>query len=220
MRVAGAHVWKGKWIVVVLDDGRFERAFIASDIVTAVGELDDCVAIAVDMPIGLPTAGESRPADLQARAFVGPRRSSVFPTPSAELLECASAADANVMAKQRGWPGISAQAFALKKQILELEPLADANPRIWEVHPEVSFAEANGGVPLAWAKSSWNGAALRPRILESHGITIPGDLGSAGAVDVPDVLDASIAAWSANRIAQGTAKSFPAGAKRIGAIWR
>lgn len=152
MRVAGADVWKGKWIVIVLDDGRFEHAFIAPDIVSAVDELGGCLAIGVDMPIGLPTAGEPRPADVEARTFVGPRRRSVFPTPSPELLECASAAEANLLAKRRGWPGISAQAFALKKQILTLEPLAEANPRIWEVHPEVSFTEANGRVPLAWAK--------------------------------------------------------------------
>lgn len=220
MRVAGADVWKGKWIVVVLRDGRFERAFVAPDIVAAVAELDDCVAIGVDMPIGLPPAGVSRPADVEARAFVGPRRSSVFPTPSAELLACASAAEANALAKERGWPGISAQTFALKKQILAVQPLVEADPRIWEVHPEVSFTEANGGVPLAWAKSTWNGAALRPRILGSHGIIIPGDLGPAGAVDVPDVLDASIAAWSADRIARGAAEPFPAGGERIGAIWR
>jgi predicted RNase H-like nuclease len=220
MRVAGADVSKGKWIVVVLDDRRFERAFVVADIAAAVDELVGCVAIGVDMPIGLPEAGASRPADIEARAFVGPRRSSVFSTPPAELLACASAAEANLLAKQRGWPGVSAQAFALKKQILAVQPLAQVDPRIWEVHPEVSFAEANGQVPLAWAKSSWNGAALRPRILASHGITIPGDLGPVGAVDVPDVLDASIAAWSADRIARGVAKSFPAGAQRIGAIWR
>ncbi len=82
----------------------------------------------------------------------------------------------------------------------------------------MSFTEANGRVTLAWAKSSWNGSALRPRILESHGIDVPGDLGTAVAVDVPDVLDASIAAWSTDRIARGVAESFPTAAQRIGAI--
>jgi hypothetical protein len=61
---------------------------------------------------------------------------------------------------------------------------------------------------------------LRPRILKTHGITVPYDLGPAGAADVPDVLDAAIAAWSADRIARGVQASFPAGAQRIGAIWR
>lgn len=218
--MAGADVWKGKWVVVVLDDGRFSRAFVAPTIDEAVAELADHAAIGVDMPIGLPPAGESRPADNEARVFVGPRRNSVFTTPPAELLECASAAEANTLATSEGWPGISSQAFSLKKQILDVQPLAEADERVWEVHPEVSFAEANGGVPLAWSKTSWNGAELRLRILDSQGITVPRDLGPAGAAEVPDVLDAAIAAWSADRIARGVALSFPSGAQRIGAIWR
>lgn len=138
----------------------------------------------------------------------------------AKLLECLSAVEANLLAKQHGWPDISAHAFALKRQIFAVQSLTQADPRIWEVHPEVSFAGSIGRMPRAWAKSSWNGAALRPRILESLGITIPRDLGPAGAVDVPVVLDASIAAWPAHRIAEGAAGSFPAGADCIGAIWR
>jgi predicted RNase H-like nuclease len=220
MQVAGADVWKGKWVVVVLDDGRFSRANVARSIDEAVAELMDCAAIAVDMPIGLPAAGTLRPADVAARAFVGPRRNSVFSTPPAELLACSSAAEANTVARSQGWTGISSQAFALKKQILAVQQLAEADERIWEVHPEVSFAEANGGDPLLWSKTSWNGAALRPRILASHGISLPGDLGPAGAADIPDVLDAAIAAWSADRIARGVALSFPSRNQRIGAIWR
>lgn len=219
MRVAGADVWKGKWMVVILTDARFDRAFVAPNIDGAMAELGDCAAIGVDMPIGLPTEGERRPADLAARSFVG-RRNSVFPTPSAELLACSSAAEANMLAKSKEWAGISSQAFALKKQILAVQPLAEADVRIWEVHPEVSFAEANGGVHLQWPKTSWNGAALRLRILESRGITVPGELGPAGVADIPDVLDAAIAAWSADRIAHDVALSFPSDAQRMGAIWR
>jgi len=220
VRVAGADVWKGKWVVVVLDDGRFTGAFVAPTIDEAVADLADCAAIAVDMPIGLPSAGVSRAADGEARVFVGPRRNSVFTTPPADLLECASAAEANTLATSEGWPGISSQAFSLKKQILAVQPLAEADERVWEVHPEVSFAEANSGVPLEWSKTSWNGAALRLRILEGQGVTVPQDLGPAGAAEIADVLDAAIAAWSADRIARGVALSFPSDALRIGAIWR
>jgi hypothetical protein len=56
MRVAGADVWKGKWVVVVLDDGLFTRAFVESTLEGAVGELSDAMAIGIDMPIGLPPA--------------------------------------------------------------------------------------------------------------------------------------------------------------------
>jgi predicted RNase H-like nuclease len=219
VKVAGADVWKGKWVVVVLDVGHFSRAFVASSISDAVSQLADCVAIGVDMPIGLPTGGESRPADSEARIFVGPRRSSVFSTPPAELMNCRSVAEANTLTKSNGWPGISAQAFSLKKQILAVQPLAEADERIWEVHPEVSFAEANGG-PLEWSKTSWNGAGLRLRILERMGVTVPRDLGPTGAAEVADVLDAAIAAWSANRIAHGLALSSPPDSRRVGAIWR
>ena len=88
------------------------------------------------------------------------RRNSVFFTPSAELLEEETAAAANVLAKAQGWPGLAAQSFALKKQILAVQPLAAADERIWEVRPEVSFAAAHGR-PLKWPKSTWNGISLR-----------------------------------------------------------
>jgi predicted RNase H-like nuclease len=219
MLVAGADVWKGRWVVVVLEDGSYSRAFVATTIEEAVVELVDAVAIGIDMPIGLPHGGDRRPADLKARDFVEARRNSVFFTPSAELLEKETAADANVLAKERGWPGLAAQSFALKRQILAVQPLAAANDRIWEVHPEVSFAEAHGR-PLEWSKSTWNGIALRRGILEREGIELPADLGPGGLADVADVLDAAIAAWSARRIAAGEGQALPTGSQRIGAIWR
>ncbi len=223
MRVAGADVWKKKWVVVVLDDGCFSHAFVESGIADAVARLTDCVAIGIDMPIGLPAPGESRPADPEARRFVGRRSSSVFSTPSRAILDCTSAAEANLLARECGWPGITSQAFALKDQILAVAELAEVNQRIWEVHPEVSFAEASkavGGCTLRWSKSGWNGTAERRLLLERHGIVLPEDLGDAGVAGVADVLDAAIAAWSADRIARGTAESIPANAERIGAIWR
>ena len=219
MRVAGADVWKGRWVVVVLDRKQYDRAFIAESIEEAVKGLKDVVAIGIDMPIGLPTAGARRPADTEARAFVGQRSNSVFFTPSVELLESKSAADANVLAKSKGWPGVAAQSFALKKQLLAVQPLAVADERIWEVHPEVSFAEAHGRT-LKWPKSTWNGIELRRRILEDHGIVLPTDLGPGGAADVADVLDAAIAAWSAARIAEGRGLALPSDSERVGASWR
>ena len=219
MLVAGADVWKGRWVVVLLEDERDPRAFIADTIEEAIAALPLAAAIGVDMPIGLPAAGERRPADVEARRFVGPRRNSVFFTPSAELLEKETAAEANVLAKAQGWPGLAAQSFALKKQILAVQPLAAADDRIWEVHPEVSFAEAHGR-PLEWPKSTWNGINLRREVLEHEGIVLPTDLGPGGAADVSDVLDAAIAAWSARRIARGEGLPLPPGSQRIGAIWR
>lgn len=219
MQVAGADVWKGQWIVVALDDGRFHRAFLAPSIEVAAASLPDVSVLGVDMPIGLPQAGQSRTADVEARKFVGPRWQSVFMTPSRDLLEAPTHAKANELAKAEGWAGISAQAYALGPQILQVQPVAERDERIHEVHPEVSFAAASGKT-LPWAKSCWNGFALRRRILQEQGIVIPDELGDAGAAGVADVLDAAIAAWSAARVAAGQAETHPPGADRIGAIWR
>jgi predicted RNase H-like nuclease len=220
MKVAGADVWKGRWIVVVLDDGHFDRAFVAATIGDAVEAVPDAVAVGIDMPIGLPQPGQRRPADEQARKYVGPRWQAVFLTPSADLLEAESHKTANELATADGRDGISAQAYALGVLILQVQPVAARDTRLHEVHPEVSFVTANGGTHLPWSKASWNGVNLRRRILDTHGIRIPEDLGPAGGAGVADLLDAAIAAWSASRIATGRAERLPSGQERIGAIWR
>jgi predicted RNase H-like nuclease len=220
MKVAGADVWKGQWVVVVLEDGHFDRAFVAATIDEAIDNLPDASAIGVDMPIGLPEPGCCRLADGQARKYVGPRWQSVFMTPCLSLLQSPSLAEANQLAKANGWDGISAQAYALGKLILQVQPLAAREARVVEIHPEVSFVRANQEVPLRSPKSTWGGTVLRRRILEHHGIVIPNDIGAAGAAGVADVLDAAIGGWSATRIASGHGESLPPGADRIGAIWR
>jgi predicted RNase H-like nuclease len=176
--------------------------------------------IVVDMPIGLPAAGQRRLADVQARQFVGPRGSSVFPTPPLEMLACDTCRDANDLARERGWPGVSAQTFALRSKILEVQPTAEQDERLFEVHPEVSFVESNGGSTLAWPKGSWNGQSVRRSLLRSAGIKLPDELGEAGTAECPDLLDAAIVAWTSRRIARGSALSFPAQSSRAHSIWR
>jgi predicted RNase H-like nuclease len=219
MKVAGTDVWKGRWVVVVVDDGRYHHAFVTSTLGAVLEEIPDVAVIGVDMPIGLPAPGTRRPADELARKYVGPRWQSVFMTPPLEILEADTHEKANQVAAAGDWDGISAQAYGLRRMILQVQPVAQADDRVYEVHPEVSFVRANAQRHLLWSKTSWNGVSLRRRVLQTQGILIPDDLGSAGAAGLTDVLDASIAAWSAGRIAAGEAKSLPAGANRIGAIW-
>jgi predicted RNase H-like nuclease len=220
MKVAGADVWKGQWVVVVLEDGHFDRAFEAPTIDAAIDNLPDASAIGVDMPIGLPDPGCLRPADRLARTYVGPRWQSVFMTPCLSLLQSPSLGEANQRATAEGWERISAQAYALGKLILQVQPVADRDARVFEIHPEMSLVRANQDVPLQWSKSAWGGTVLRRRILQDHGIVIPDDIGAAGAAGMADVLDAAIGGWSAARIASGHGESLPPGADRIGAIWR
>ncbi|MCX6508959.1 MAG: DUF429 domain-containing protein [Actinobacteria bacterium] len=217
--VAGADVWKGKWVVVILNDGHFSRGFVAATFAEVVENLDEVSIIGVDIPIGLPTGADRRASDTEARAFVGSRRNSVFFTPSAELLDCATAVEANQLARRLNIPGISAQTFALKKQILAVQPFAERDERIYEVHPEVSFREACGE-ELLWSKSSWNGQMIRRSILAERGIDLPQVLPELGGADPSDILDASIVAWSASRIKKNLAERFPADGSRLTSIWR
>jgi predicted RNase H-like nuclease len=102
-------------------------------------------------------------------------------------------------------PSLSAQSFALGKKIVEVESCLER--RLFEVHPEVSFA-ALAGRHLRHSKRSWNGQMERRRLLRSAGILLPNELG-AGEAAADDVLDAAIAAWSAARKEKGEAATLP-----------
>jgi predicted RNase H-like nuclease len=200
----GADAARGGWIAVALVDGRFVDAAFERRFPALLERFTDAELFGVDVPIGLPDPGVRRRADLDARAVVGPRRSSVFFTPSRAALECPTYGAARMVA-----PDTSAQAWALRTAILDVDRVRD--PRIREVHPEVSFAVL-AGEPLAFAKRTWNGQHQRRRLLADAGIEIPPRL-DAGLVAADDVLDAAVVAWTATRIARDEHKTFPADAR-------
>ena len=152
--------------------------------------------------------GRPRRADVEARAFVGVRRSSVFAAPPLGALGAASYVEANELLGGLGVARLSRQAWALVPRIVEAAEAADADPRLHEVHPEVSFCEL-AGAPLAWTKKSWNGLLLRRRLLAGAGIVLPDAIPDVGGVVADDVVDAAAVAWSARRIAAGEARSLP-----------
>ena len=208
--VLGIDWARPRWVAVVLADGAAPRVLADGDLAALVAGFPEAACVGVDMPIGLPEAGE-RTADAEARVFVGARRSSVFMTPPAAVLAAETYAAANVLAGQRSEKGISQQAWGLRENIGRVAAVAETDPRLIEVHPEVSFAALDGGHMRA-AKTTWNGQMDRRAALARAGIVLPDDLGDAGVVPVADVLDAAAVAWSARRFAAGDARSFPAGA--------
>lgn len=59
-------------------------------------------------------------------------------------------------------------------------------------------------------KRSWTGTQQRQALLAEAGIMLPADIGPAGLkAGVDDVLDAAISAWTARRLTEGLAVSFP-----------
>jgi predicted RNase H-like nuclease len=167
---------------------------VLSPIETDFAALADAVVIAIDIPIGF----GPRKADAAARKFLTGASSTVFTTPSQEILQIPF----------RPGLGVSAQAHALGRRIRHVTELARSDPRIREIHPEVSFRAMNDRRPLRHRKKSAGGALERLEILRRHGID-PVSLEDAAPIPLDDVLDAAAAAWSAHRIATGIARSLP-----------
>ena len=218
MVVVGLDACRAGWVGVVLADGRFERAVVAASADDVVASCSPVAVVGVDIPIGTTTLGR-RECDVQARAFVGPRRNSVFPALPTSVMDAADYAEAAARCVAVSGRGLSKQSWALVAKTREVAALRDRlDVPVHEVHPEVSF-RALAGDPLRWAKTTWNGLALRRRLLAEAGITLPDDLGMAGAAGPDDVLDAAVVAWTAARIAAGTAKPLPDPPEDGIAIW-
>jgi predicted RNase H-like nuclease len=160
--VLGVDAYKSGWVALALRDGAVEGCQLYGDISELIRDHPAARIIAVDIPIGLPEK-DSRLADVEARRFVGPRRSSVFPTPPRAILEAPTYDEALALAQALGGPGISRQSFALAPKILEVDAAASSDDRIVEVHPEVSF-RAMAGHPIDFPKKSWNGLLFRRQL--------------------------------------------------------
>jgi predicted RNase H-like nuclease len=192
--VAGVDGTKGGWVGVVLNEGRFERTTLARPVASDFAELGEASVVAIDVPIGF----GPRQADGAARAFLTGAASTVFTTPPREVLEAPFAPGL----------GVSAQAHNLGERVRHVTALAALDPRIREVHSEVSFRAMNGGVALRYRKKSAGGVFERLDLLRSQGIEMA-DFGEAASAPIDDLLDAAAAAWSASRISRGTARSLP-----------
>lgn len=212
--VAGVDACPGGWAVAVWHAERSVELFRVDAFaeVLAMG----VAAIAVDIPIGAPEI-PPRAADVAARAYVGARASSVFPTPPRLVLDAEDYQEALRRHRALTGKGMSKQAYYLCRRMLEVEPHALADERIVEVHPEVSFREL-ARRPLAHSKHTAEGLAERRALLEQAGMMVP--VPPAG-VPAADAYDAAVAAWTAARRARGEARPLPEGhPQRTGAIWR
>jgi predicted RNase H-like nuclease len=222
-RVIGVDACKKGWVGISSDLRGYFGASI-SRLVDAAERDGPLRVVAIDIPIGLPLTGP-RQADILARRFIGRRSSSVFSTPIRDALLAATHAEASAINYRATGKGLSQQAYALGKKILDVDAWARTTRHtVIEVHPEVCFA-VMAGAPLMHRKSTWAGAEERRQLLAGAGIQIPADIGPAGeSAAVDDVLDAAAAAWTAKRYHEGTAVALPETPERLGdgppaAIW-
>jgi predicted RNase H-like nuclease len=166
------------------------------------------VCAAIDIPIGLADR-EPRTCDVAARRVLGPRRSSIFPAPVRAVLEAASYAEACVLSRRACGKGISKQLYNIVDKIRTVDALQSPRlqDRLFEMGPEVSFAELTGR-PMPANKRTAEGRAAREEALASvdaFGESVRGmlDAPAPAGAKRDDVLDALIGAWTARRHAAG-----------------
>jgi predicted RNase H-like nuclease len=124
------------WVAFVVPTQRLVEGFPSfADLAGHLRELG-VTTIGVDMPIEPPETG-ARECDLAVKKALGPKASSLFITPTRAALACATQAEATVVNKEHGGAGVSAQAFALRHKIREVEQAGVDG--VIEVHPELTF---------------------------------------------------------------------------------
>jgi predicted RNase H-like nuclease len=212
-RVAGVDGCRGGWVVALVPEQggppsslHFVTTF--ADVLAL-----EPVAIAVDMPIGLPATGP-RTCDVETRRRLGVRRASVFPAPIRPMLDAATYEQALAIGRTADGRGLSRQAFNLIPKIRELDGEMTPDHQRWiaEAHPELCFASLLGA-PCAASKRTPEGratrlaavAAIHPDVVDRLSAPRPG-----AAVD--DVLDAYVLTVTARRLAWGDVERLGDGA--------
>jgi len=222
-RWGGLDGCRGGWALATLDDGggldvrvvaRFDEA-----LALVVGE--HLATLAVDMPIGLPDDGR-RAADRDARARLGARRSTVFPTPCRAALHATAYDEALALSRATTGVGLSVQAFHLLPRMREVDRgmRPELQDRVAECHPELAFA-ALAGTPLPTSKHTPEGIAARVTLLDGALGALGGEASpAASAVGQPprgaradDVADAIAIALVARRLEQGDVERLGDGAR-------
>jgi predicted RNase H-like nuclease len=209
----------GGWLAVIAIKRSLLRAQVFDSFVDLLDSLPKAAAIGVDIPIGLPDQGP-RKCDLEVREHLGSSRmSSVF---SAPLRACLGARDFKEAGRIRfriEGKKMSLQAFGIMGKVREVDRALRSNrwlaKRVVEIHPEVSFAEWNGGHAMTYSKRIADGKSERAKLIAKKW---PGAVeslrtelrGKKCALD--DLHDAFAALWSIQRWMNETHKEFGDGA--------
>ena len=174
----GVDACPGGWIGLAWGGGERLWAYHAATVAALVEacRADGPVAlVGIDIPIGLSDSG-TRDADVAARSRLGGRRSSLFETPVRAALQAPDHATAGAVNRAATGRGVSVQAYGLRHRVLEVDgwlraDVAGDRPAVYEVHPEVSFAQMAGRA-LPDGKRTWAGAEHRRMLLAREGLFV------------------------------------------------
>jgi predicted RNase H-like nuclease len=200
--VLGVDGWRGRWVGALLDGGSVTLLLLPdAAAVLAVPGVD---VVGIDMPVGLAEEGP-RSCDVGARRLLGRAGSSVFPAPVRAVLSSSGYAAACATSREASGRALSVQTWNLVPSIRSLDDALGQppDPRVAEVHPELAFRALDERVTDP--KASARGLAQRVRALLPVLDVLDALASAPPGVPAIDCLDACAAAWSAARIAAGTA---------------
>jgi predicted RNase H-like nuclease len=213
------------WIAIALDESGAYSHLVAPTI-AEIARSHPVALLLVDIPIGLrDTEREERRCDLEARARLGPRRSSVFTPPGRAALGLTTYRSASAENHRRTGRRLSKQSFNIAPRIRDVEEYLRESwatgPVLREMHPEVCFW-ALAGRPMVHSKRTAAGAAERMAVLTRH---LPSAAAIADEVtrayrrttlQPDDVIDALVGAVTARRGVVEGLRTLPAMPERDG----
>ena len=206
-RIAGIDGCRAGWLAAIKEGDALETRIVTTDD-EVVALFAQCAVVAIDIPIGLADRG-ARACDVHARRFIRNRGSSVFPAPLRAFLHLRDYAEVNKLSRELQDRGISKQAFMIYPKVAQIDRVLqrhhELRPRVYEIHPEVTFTMWNDGVPIAASKHTREGIDARSALARSHFGEVPS--APRGAHE-DDLLDALAALWTAERIVAGRAQEL------------
>jgi predicted RNase H-like nuclease len=216
-RLAGLDGCGPRWVFVELETRArtLDAGLVATE--ELAGRRWDLLAI--DVPIGLCEDGPREAEGLARRRLrLGRRDCTVFNPPVRPALGAANQPEASAITRRICGRGVSIQSFAIFPKVAAVETLVRRDcsfaGRVYEFHPEVTFAEWNG-TPIPLRKKSPEGRAARQALIAAAYGDAAFDrlwrqLREAGhSVPADDLADAFAGLWTAERLLGGSAVSLP-----------
>jgi predicted RNase H-like nuclease len=209
MFVAGIDGCRGGWVSFKVDLASLSTSVELIDLPAILrNKPNDIAILAIDIPIGL--LDGSRACDKAARKLLGqPRGTSVFAAPCRASLSAKNHDAASATNLRNTGRGLTIQAWGIASKIKQVDDAINPDCQKWvfEVHPEVCFWALAGKRPMAYGKKTKSGVEERLGLLRSVFPDIERYLQKRPAsVGKDDLLDASVAAWTALRVWRGEAQ--------------
>ncbi len=165
--------------------------------------------IAIHIPLGLPEKRGPRECDIEARRLLKWPRSLAITAPPIRPVVNAESREQAISLNGGSLPATWHLMPWIREAATEIQSY---NQRVvHEVHPETSFYELNGGVPMRYSKRKAGGRDERRSLLATkmQNVTSVLDIPVKGPTRAKQ-LDACICLWTARRIAaRGAAVRLP-----------